>query len=377
MKKILKEVLIKSGMQIMQTGFSSDCTKVTQEYLMYFKEFSCNKTENMQVRCVPRFIQRFLKSLVAVLAILTISEALNAVTFADSLKTISNVTYKYSDNGDCVGKYTGWAKNSEGKCYYKNGVKVTKSTNINGVRYKFNEKGICTGKYTGWAKNSEGRVYYKDGIKVTKNTTINGVRYKFNEKGICTGKYTGFVKNSRGRRYYKNGELLKDQIFKIKGKTYNADSFGDLLCIEDNYDINPGCERTIIKDLIYNGEKYYLFISTEAFIYGEDGKCYCITMDYLNQLLEPGYKLKENLKEDKELTELLNDEKPAGKLKYTDKEISSDFEITVKEFDNGYLYINGKPLDDYGLTVVSSEPFCHIDGVAVYLYTDATKYLYF
>ena len=26
---------------------------------MYFKEFSCNKTENMQVRCVPRFIQRF------------------------------------------------------------------------------------------------------------------------------------------------------------------------------------------------------------------------------------------------------------------------------------------------------------------------------
>ena len=63
----IKEVLIKSGMQITQTDFSSggcrpqDCTKVTQEYLMYFKEFSCNKTENMQVRCVPRFIQRFLK----------------------------------------------------------------------------------------------------------------------------------------------------------------------------------------------------------------------------------------------------------------------------------------------------------------------------
>ena len=33
--------------------------KMTQEYLMYFKEFSCNKTENMQARCVPRFIQRF------------------------------------------------------------------------------------------------------------------------------------------------------------------------------------------------------------------------------------------------------------------------------------------------------------------------------
>ncbi len=62
MRRCVKEVLIKSGMQITQTDFSSDCTKVTQEYLMYFKEFSCNLTENMQVRCVPRFIQRFLKT---------------------------------------------------------------------------------------------------------------------------------------------------------------------------------------------------------------------------------------------------------------------------------------------------------------------------
>ena len=57
----VREVLIKSGMQIAQAGFSFDCMKTTQEYLMYFKEFSCNKTENMQVRCVPRFIQRFLR----------------------------------------------------------------------------------------------------------------------------------------------------------------------------------------------------------------------------------------------------------------------------------------------------------------------------
>ncbi len=59
----LREVLIKSGMQITQTDFSIDCTKTTQEYLMYFKEFSCNLAENMQVRCVPRFIQRFLRNM--------------------------------------------------------------------------------------------------------------------------------------------------------------------------------------------------------------------------------------------------------------------------------------------------------------------------
>ena len=38
-----KEALIKSGMQIAQT------------------DFSCNQAENMQARCVPRFIQRFLR----------------------------------------------------------------------------------------------------------------------------------------------------------------------------------------------------------------------------------------------------------------------------------------------------------------------------
>ncbi len=48
-------------MQIAQTDFSSDCMKMTQEYLMYFKEFSCNPAENMQARCVPRFIQCFLR----------------------------------------------------------------------------------------------------------------------------------------------------------------------------------------------------------------------------------------------------------------------------------------------------------------------------
>ena len=53
-------------MQIAQTDFSlggcrpQDCMKMTQEYLMYFKEFSCNPAENMQARRVPRFIQRFL-----------------------------------------------------------------------------------------------------------------------------------------------------------------------------------------------------------------------------------------------------------------------------------------------------------------------------
>ncbi len=41
-------MLIKSGMQIVQIDFSFICMKTTQEYLMYFKEFSCDPAENMQ-----------------------------------------------------------------------------------------------------------------------------------------------------------------------------------------------------------------------------------------------------------------------------------------------------------------------------------------
>ena len=49
-----KEVLIKSGMQIAQAGFSFDHMKTTQEYLMYFRQ-----SGGKYARCVPRFIQRF------------------------------------------------------------------------------------------------------------------------------------------------------------------------------------------------------------------------------------------------------------------------------------------------------------------------------
>ena len=70
----IKEALNKSGLQIAQTDFSSDCMKMTQEYLMYFKEFSCKITENIQARCVPRFIQCFPRLKTALSAMLTTSE---------------------------------------------------------------------------------------------------------------------------------------------------------------------------------------------------------------------------------------------------------------------------------------------------------------
>ena len=210
------------------------------------------------------------------------------------------------------------------------------------------------------------------GVKVTKNTTIKGIRYKFNKNGICTGKYTGFVKNSKGMRYYKNGVLIKEQTVTVKGLTYYADSFGYLTGGEED-GVNPGSVSSTVRDLRYNGSNYYLFIETVAFIYGDDGKCYDLG-DFPDEVSKSGYKLKSNLREDKELTSLIKDKQPLGQLTYTSKKLSNNFEITVKEFDKANLYANGKAMEDYGLTLVSTNPFCYVDGTAVYLYTTAAKY---
>lgn len=136
---------------------------------------------------------------------------------------------------------------------------------------------------------------------------------------------------------------------------------------------NPGMPALVTMDLMYGGEKYYLFIDVAPFIYGEDGKC-CLLGNGNKTVQEPGYRIKENLPVDTTLTALLRDREPVGKLTYTDGALNADFEVTVKEFDGADLYENGNPKEDYGLTLVSTEPLCYVDGTAVYLTADATKY---
>ncbi|MBQ8842421.1 MAG: hypothetical protein IJZ65_07320, partial [Ruminiclostridium sp.] len=65
------------------------------------------------------------------------------------------------------------------------GTMITKSCKIGGVRYKFTSDGVCKGKYTGWTKSSKGRRYWKDGILITNRylRTKSGVRYYADENG--------------------------------------------------------------------------------------------------------------------------------------------------------------------------------------------------
>lgn len=103
---------------------------------------------------------------------------------------------------------SGWQTVNGKKYYYdKSGNKITKSSFVDGVRYKFTSDGVCHGKYTGWVKTTKAKRYYKNGVMVTKSCIINNIRYKFSSDGICLGKYTGWTKTSDGERtYWKNGK---------------------------------------------------------------------------------------------------------------------------------------------------------------------------
>ncbi len=80
----------------------------------------------------------------------------------------------------------GWNEIDNKQYYIKSdGTMITKSCKIGGIRYKFTSDGVCKGKYTGWTKSSKGRRYWKDGILITNRylRTKSGVRYFADENG--------------------------------------------------------------------------------------------------------------------------------------------------------------------------------------------------
>ncbi|MBP3856875.1 MAG: hypothetical protein IK990_14825 [Ruminiclostridium sp.] len=156
-----------------------------------------------------------------------------AVEYGDVVLVVFDMEeYPYAIDGfDITNCSIGW-NTVNGEKYYvrKDGTLATKACTINGRLYKFDKSGICKGKYTGWAKTSKGKLYYKNGVKVTKNTTIGGVRYKFSSDGYCKGKFTGLTKSSQGRKHWSKGILTKDEwVQDPKGDYYYAGSDGYLL----------------------------------------------------------------------------------------------------------------------------------------------------
>ena len=100
-------------------------------------------------------MKKTLKLIAVALAAVTALSCASVTAFADKLKTVDGVTYRYSDSGEAKGKYTGWAKTSKGRYCYKDGVKLKNKwiKDIKG-RYRYFDK---SGRMvTGWYEISRG-----------------------------------------------------------------------------------------------------------------------------------------------------------------------------------------------------------------------------
>ncbi len=108
-------------------------------------------------------MKKTFKLLAAALAAITTMSCASVTAFADRLKTVDGVTYRYSDSGEVKGKYTGWAKTNKGQYYYKDGIKVRSK----------------------WLKENGKRTYYirSSGRMATGDLKIGKVNYCFGDDG--------------------------------------------------------------------------------------------------------------------------------------------------------------------------------------------------
>ena len=100
-------------------------------------------------------MKKALKLTAAALAAISAMTCTGITSFADKLKTVDGTLYRYSDNGEVKGKFTGWAKTSRGRYCYKDGVKLkNKWIKDSKGRYRYLDK---SGKMvTGWYEISRG-----------------------------------------------------------------------------------------------------------------------------------------------------------------------------------------------------------------------------
>jgi len=92
-----------------------------------------------------------------------IKALVSALTYADKVKTVDGLLYRYSDSGESKGVYTGWVRSGSDRYYYKNG-KMLKS---------------C------WLAVRGRKTYFlrKNGKMAVGTIKIGGKYYTFDEKG--------------------------------------------------------------------------------------------------------------------------------------------------------------------------------------------------
>lgn len=105
------------------------------------------------------------KTISAIMAAAVIFGTAATPVSADKLKTTDGVIYKYDDDSNLIGEFSGWAK-------------------TDGISRRY-----ADGKpYTGWLKNKDGSYkYVLDGYIVKGEMPIKNKVYTFDENGVMTG----------------------------------------------------------------------------------------------------------------------------------------------------------------------------------------------
>lgn len=104
------------------------------------------------------------KTISAIMAAAVIFSTATVPVSADKLKVEDGIIYKYDDDSNLIGKYSGWAKTDGISRRYVDGI-----------------------SYTGWLKNMDGTYkYVLDGFLVKGEMPIKNKVYTFDENGVMT-----------------------------------------------------------------------------------------------------------------------------------------------------------------------------------------------
>lgn len=145
-------------------------------------------------------MKKLSKALSAVMAAAVIFGTMAMPVSADKLKITDGVIYKYDDDSNLIGEYSGWAK-------------------TNGVTRRY-----VDGKpYTGWLKSKNGACrYVLDGYLVKGEMPIKNKVYTFDENGVMTGQKKAVLS-----LYRDEDEGFEPLIFELTPLVYGEYGYGN------------------------------------------------------------------------------------------------------------------------------------------------------